>query len=389
MNKASSQLAVRKVKRTLEWLAYGLFDRIALLDLRASPQAGRVAVVHLELLGDALIWLPYGQALLRHLQEQGKRAVCVLDAQLEAVLKPVLPNCLWVGISRRRVVHDLPYRWRTLRRLRLLGVEQTILMSYPRDALIQDAAVRALAGEAFGSEQSFADRPRLDIRFANRGYAHLTPALAPDRHQNHRHRAQLCALGVHEAPAPTMLPEYPRPLSERYCVIAPGASRVFRQWTVEHFAELALRLAQERPHWRIVVLGAAGEKELGERIRGKAPTQVWNLTGQTDLAGLLAWIAHAELVIGNDSAPGHIAAAYGVPSVMVVGGGHWGRCYPYDPAEAPVRTLPTTVGEHMPCFGCDWLCVHTSRTDAPYPCITAVQVEKVWQAVQRCLAERP
>ncbi len=391
MNTAGWQLAVRKFKRTLEWLAYSLFDRIALFGLGANPQADRVAVVHLQLLGDAMIWLPYGQTLVRHLQAEGKRVVCVLDAQLEAMLGPALPACDWIGIPRRRFLRDPAFRWRTLRQLRRFGVAQTYLMSYPRDAWVQDAVVRALAGESLGNEQTFADRPAVDRFFAAQLYAHLTPALSAGMHQNHRHRALLQAAGTRDAPAAAILPSLPRPLPERYCVIAPGASRAFRQWPIERFAELAKRLAHERPEWRILVVGAGSERALGEQIQVLCGEQVkvMNLAGETDLPGLLAWIAHAELVLGNDSAAGHIAAAAGTPSVVVVGGGHWGRCYPYDPAEAPVRVLPYTVGEHMPCFGCDWLCVHTSRTDVPYPCVSGVQVETMWQAVQRCLGERP
>jgi hypothetical protein len=74
--------------------------------------------------------------------------------------------------------------------------------------------------------------------------------------------------------------------------------------------------------------------------------------------------------------------------VIVAGGGHWGRCYPYNPAEAPVRALPHTVGYPMPCYGCDWICEHTTRTDRPYPCISGVTVDAVWFQVQAALAAR-
>jgi hypothetical protein len=135
-----------------------------------------VAVVHLELLGDALLWLPYGQALVRHLHTEGKQVVLVADAQLERVLGDMLPGCEWLGIPRRGFVRNPGQRWRMLRQLRRRGVAETYLMRYPRDALIQDATVRALAGVAWGFDAVFPDRPILDRRLSRALYEHRIPA---------------------------------------------------------------------------------------------------------------------------------------------------------------------------------------------------------------------
>jgi heptosyltransferase-2 len=58
---------------------------------------------------------------------------------------------------------------------------------------------------------------------------------------------------------------------------------------------------------------------------------VVNLAGRTDLATLVAVIARLDLLVGNDSAPMHVAAARGVPVVAVfcattpgLGFGPWG-----------------------------------------------------------------
>lgn len=369
-------------KRSIEWLLYGLFDFFALRWVRSQSGGEGVAVLHLELLGDAVIWLPYGQAMVRHFQGQGNPVVMIGDAQLEAFLRPALPGCKWFGIARDRFVRSPTYRWRTLRQLRKLGVGRTLNTAYPRDALIHDAAVRALSGSAWGFDAVYADRPCLDRWLSRRLYARLIPAIF-GVHQDKRHQAFLRAVGAaHALRGPAQLPVLKRPLDEAYWILVPGGSRSFRRWSIEQFSEIAKRVVGRASNSQCVVLGTSGERALGGVLERQLDGAVRDLTGKTDLIEFVRWIAHAEFVVGNDSAAGHIAAAYGVPSVIIAGGGHWGRCYPYDPSEAPVRALPNTVGHSMPCYGCDWVCEHAVRDGAPYPCISGVTADSVWEAVR-------
>lgn len=381
------QLAVRRVKRSIEWVIYGLFDGWVLRSQRVVVNANGTAIVHLGLLGDAVIWLPYGQALVRHLRAQGRDVTLVVDAALAPVLAPAFPDARIEAFDRRGALKNWNLRRQSLLSLRRLAVAESIQTSSPRDGLLQDAVVRALGAPAWGFEAVYRDRPWFDRRMGNRLYAHRVPEQI-GVHQNLRHKALLQVLGVDASsvrPADLgALP--PSPLSGRYWVLAPGASKDFRRWPAEHFAEIARRLAQCRPGWRCVVVGSAQEAQLAQPIVRALGANVVDLTGRTGLPALLALIAGARLVLGNDSAAGHIAAAVGTPSVMMVGGGHWGRCYPYNPAEAPVRRLPHVVGHPMPCFGCDWICRYTSRVDQPFPCIDAIDVDAVWQQVERVLA---
>ena len=151
--------------------------------------------------------------------------------------------------------------------------------------------------------------------------------------------------------------------------------------------------ARERNPQILAILYEAGYVEeldpndyaLADRVRGLIGGSTENLCGQTRILELCAWIEHAQLVICNDSAPGHIAAAYGTPSLVITGGGHWQRCYPYDEGEAPIRSRPLAVSNPMPCFGCNWLCLYSLRDRLPFPCISAVTVEAAWQQLQRHL----
>jgi ADP-heptose:LPS heptosyltransferase len=107
--------------------------------------------------------------------------------------------------------------------------------------------------------------------------------------------------------------------------------------------------------------------------------------GQTTLPELAGVIANAKLTVTNDTSAAHLAAALCTPAVAILGGGHFGRFLPY-PAECKPDNGALHVACHsMPCYQCNWRCVHARRPDDPGPCITSVTVDAVWAIVERML----
>lgn len=383
------QLKWRRFKRGIEALFYGSFDQLVLSRLPpVARHEKRVAIVHLELLGDFILWLPYGQLLVRHLLASGNQVVLIIDSGLKSLARAAFGRIQILGIPKNRFLHSPRQRAIMLGRLRRLGVGLTLHPRAPRDAILMDAIVHALGARAIGFDAVFDDRPEFDRRRADRWYQTLLPALH-GVHQARRHRAFLQALGVDtQTLRPVQLAlERLSELPDPYWVIAPGASREFKQWPAERFAVVARHIAAARPSWRCIIVGSSEDRRVGSEIAAALRGQAIDLTGQTDLLALVAIIHRAHLVLGNDSAAGHIAAALGTSSVVVVGGGHWGRFFPYDPADAVVRAIPRVVSVPMPCFGCNWVCRYTSRQTAPFPCIKAITADLVIAVVEDVLSQ--
>lgn len=275
-----------------------------------------------------------------------------------------------------------------LQRLRRVNAGAIYHDSHPRDALIGDAAVRALAAPAWGFDATFADRSWLDRTISRRLYIHLLPIME-GTHQHRRHHAFIQAVGVPDnyLKTPSHFAEgFEAPTTKPYFVIAPGSSQNKRRWPVEHFITIARQLLTKHPHWHCVVVGIHEERALGEAMAQSLGERVDNLAGKTNLLNLIRWIAHAQMLVGNDSAAVHLAAACGIASVVIVGGGHYGRCFPYDTSEAYIRRLPLTVSESMNCFGCDWNCRYHIGRHYPFPCIAAIPTERVWSATESLLS---
>jgi len=88
-----------------------------------------------------------------------------------------------------------------------------------------------------------------------------------------------------------------------------------KRWRPEGFAAVATRLGAAGA--RIVLLGAAGDRRLCEEIAAGTGGVATSLAGRTDLATMVAVIDRAAVLVGNDSAPMHVACARGVPVVAV------------------------------------------------------------------------
>src|SRR5215470_8021364 len=97
--------------------------------------------------------------------------------------------------------------------------------------------------------------------------------------------------------------------------IAPGSVWRTKRWTVDGFAAVVAGLAADGA--RCVVLGASDETALAEEVRARSGGRAIVLAGRTDLATLVAVIDRLALLVGNDSAPMHVACARGIPVVVV------------------------------------------------------------------------
>ncbi|HXG64908.1 MAG TPA: glycosyltransferase family 9 protein, partial [Blastocatellia bacterium] len=106
--------------------------------------------------------------------------------------------------------------------------------------------------------------------------------------------------------------------------------------------------------------------------RMRAPAAM--LAGRTNIAELKAVLACASLVISNDTGAAHVAAALGVPTVVIFG-----------PTEhistRPLSDLAAVVRRDVECSPC-------MLRDCPidHRCMTRVEVNDVYRAAQILLA---
>lgn len=106
---------------------------------------------------------------------------------------------------------------------------------------------------------------------------------------------------------------------EPYAVIAFRAVAESRRWGAGKYTELVKSLVISRG-LRVILMGGVQDQPEGDEIVASAgPKQVANLAGKTSIRESAAIMSNARFFIGNDSGPGHLAAAVGCPIVILSG----------------------------------------------------------------------
>ena len=106
------------------------------------------------------------------------------------------------------------------------------------------------------------------------------------------------------------------PQCEILC-LAPGSVWATKRWVPEGFAEVLQ--ASRRLGLTPLLIGSPGERELCEQVNALAGEPAPVLAGQTGVRELIALLARARVLVGNDSGPAHVASAVGTPVVSIFG----------------------------------------------------------------------
>ena len=159
--------------------------------------------------------------------------------------------------------------------------------------------------------------------------------------------------------------------SERFVAVHVSAGTPAKQWPVEHWRTLVGRLVVEH-RLEVVLVGGQPDRIISRSIlAGHAWPGVTDWTGRTSVVELAALLAEAQVVVGPDSGPVHLAASVGRPVVVLASGTNrheqWqprGRCV-------------TLLRHPEPCSPC-----HRNRCPrAGHPCMRRVLPDEVVAAV--------
>jgi predicted lipopolysaccharide heptosyltransferase III len=156
--------------------------------------------------------------------------------------------------------------------------------------------------------------------------------------------------------------------------IHPGAAWRPRAWRPERFAAVADWI-QEHYHAQVLFVGSSEERDIEAAVRAsvKGRRAFW-LAGELTWQELTALLERARLLIGNDSGPAHVAAALGIPAVVLFG--------PQEPDRfRPWSDRSVVLHHRMHCCPCRQdVCVHPEN-----PCVNLIEIEEVKAHVRRIL----
>jgi heptosyltransferase-2 len=165
-------------------------------------------------------------------------------------------------------------------------------------------------------------------------------------------------------------------VTEDHPVIAlcPGSinSRA-KRWPAESYAVLADRCVDTLGA-QILLIGSKGELEVSRRVAARMHNKPIMLTGQTEIAEVVAVLSIADMLITNDTGPAHIAAALGRPTLVIFGPTNPLTTRPFSPVGEIIRHPP----ECAPCM----------LRDCPidHRCMTAITPDEVFSRAQEIIS---
>lgn len=153
--------------------------------------------------------------------------------------------------------------------------------------------------------------------------------------------------------------------------LALGSGALEKNWPAEFFRTVERWWTRERGGITLAILGPAEEKEFGD-WRGAGAVRGLGL-GQ-----LAAVLSLADLYIGNDSGPTHLAAAVGAETVALFG--------PTDTRQwAPRGERVTILTQSVECSPCDR---ETMKRCPHRKCLNTLEPHRVIDVVERLLARK-
>ncbi|MSR76787.1 MAG: glycosyltransferase family 9 protein [Candidatus Omnitrophica bacterium] len=159
-------------------------------------------------------------------------------------------------------------------------------------------------------------------------------------------------------------------------VIHPGAGYPSKQWPHKHFSSLIKKILEHRLG-KLILIGTQAEKSSADFSSFPASEMI-DLRGMTNLEELPVLLNHADLFIGQDSGPSHLAALQGLPLVILFSGANNQDIW------KPWSNHMTLLTHPVPCSPCE------SR-ECPlihHDCMNKIDPEEVYKAVEQALLEQ-
>ncbi len=153
--------------------------------------------------------------------------------------------------------------------------------------------------------------------------------------------------------------------------IHPGARGKWRQWPPERFAEIARRF-HEHFGARVFLVGGPSEADLVESVERLMGFSAAFKSTALSLLSMASLFSRCHIFLGNDSAPAHLAAAAGCPTLTL-----FGPTFPR--MWRPFSDSGEVIFKNVDCCGCrQETCIRPEKS-----CMRLIEVDEVWERLRR------
>ena len=167
-------------------------------------------------------------------------------------------------------------------------------------------------------------------------------------------------------------------------LLNPNASDLLplRRWPTEKFIELGQRLLAAYPQATLMLTGAPDEADAARQIARRISPEVITLAGETTLRQLFVVYTMADVLVTNDSGPGHFSSMTDIYAVVLFG--------PETPQVfGPLGPNSNVIRTDLSCSPCVNAFNHRFSPCNNNVCMQKIEVQDVFKMVDDHLSRRP
>ncbi len=347
-------------------------------------------VVKLDAIGDCILYSNSYKAIRKNFPNATITALVYSETKELMDRNPYINTVIYV--DRKSLQSVKPYWENVIRKISQFKFDLLINPLYSRD-YVSDELVRFINAKfkigVSGDSSNIIDEIKAKT---DENYSYLLkPDTSGTKFELYRNAEILALMGCESDPS--ALPECSFKKEDEetvksflnstglnsYAIIFPGGKGGKlspKYWGSENFARLIDRI-QEKENINVLVLAGPGDSEVCVEISSFCKTQPVILQGHFTIWQVAAFINNSLFYIGIDTSISHLAAALKKESVVLLGGGHFGRFFPY-----PGNSSVHSVYKKMECFGCNWKCSKNTNE-----CLRLITPDEVLKPLESLLGK--
>ncbi|KAA3617052.1 MAG: lipopolysaccharide heptosyltransferase family protein [Calditrichaeota bacterium] len=355
-----------------------------LFSTKSLKESNQIAIVRMDAIGDFLLWHGFASAIRKHYSESRITFICNKVVYDLVKTFPYFDTIIPINVKDFR--NKLKYRYSVLKSLQNNQFEILLNPLYNRRENFIDAesVVRLLKAKSKIGYNG--ERPQSHYKFiSDKWYSQLIDSDNKQLMELERNSEFNAAIGIPDIKPDQLLipiqliPDY-KIESDNYYILFPGAGSTIRQWPVDKFAQIATEIYLKYK-LTVVICGGPGDKDLAKHLTNQLDVPFIDKTGQTSLPEFMGIIKKSRFLIGNETSAVHMAALLKVPSVCLLGGGHYKRFIPFVWQGKELNFSPHPVIHKMDCFNCNWKCIYNLQNNPVAPCISKIASELVLKSI--------
>lgn len=367
-----------RLKRAMIFLLDTLMSRIE------KNESSRVAIIKLNNIGDFILWISYAEEIVNH---YGKKNVTLIANESWATLAKEL-NLFEkiVEVSPRKYLTSVRYHFSKTKEIQRTGYKIAINPVSSRFISLDDSIMKIIrAKNKYGIRGDFSNQKEIYQNFSNKWYTDLKKINAEEIHELEKHRYFNKFLGISsgDIKATNLLKYLKEAKKEEKISMFVGSSWAGKNWNIEKYAELC-DFILANTNLDIFLIGGNSEKSKANFItKNHNNPRIQDLTTKHTLIELIEFISMSKILITNDSMAAHIGVSTKTETIVILGGGHYGRFFPYPPS-LNIKNL-NIVTKKMDCFGCNWNCIYPKDNDFTVRCISEINTTNVTSYLEQSL----